>query len=225
MLSNYTKEVDLLKTWHGKAKEIAIKAESMDSFNQSYIQPLHEFRYSLDHFMRSLEYEDNEKNRENIKKAIRSAIGHLQRTYSDSIEWMLVNVKEEYLVTLNDYTNAQIQQCFPEYYTKVRPALEEITKSVDEYKINKSVEKATETDELTDNELEKTQDIADQFVSEKVAEQLQEYLDMLHNREASLIEANKKDKKADIRDKFIFPIITAALGAIIATIITTCILM
>ena len=154
MLANYTSEVKLLKTWHEKAKEIAIKAESMDSLNKSYVQPLHELRYCLDHFMRSLDYEETDENKENIKKSIRSAIGHLQRTYSDSIEWMLVNVKEEYLLTLDGYTNDQIQLGFPEYYTEIRPALEEITKIVDEYKINKSVEKATDMEGLTENELE-----------------------------------------------------------------------
>lgn len=225
MLSNYTNEIELLKTWHKKAKEIAIKAESMDSFNKSYIQPLHEFRYCLDHFMRSLDYEETEENEENIKKSIHSAIGHLQRTYSDSIEWMLVNVKEEYLFTLNRYTNDQIQRVFPEYYAEVRPALEEITRIVDEYKINKSVEKATATEWLTDNELKMTQNVADQFVSEDVANKLQKYLNMLHSREISLIEARRRDKKADIKDKIIFPVITAVVGAVIATIITTCILM
>lgn len=225
MLANYTKELKLLQTWHKKAKEVAIKAESMDALNKSYVQPLHEFRYCLDHFMRSLEYEETEENKENIKKSIRSAIGHLQRTYSDSIEWMLVNVKEEYVITLNDYTNNQVQLGFPEYYTEVRPALEKITKIVDEYKINKSIEKATEIEELTDNELEMTQNAANQFVSEDVAEKLQIYLNMLHSREVSLIEAKARDKKADVKDKVIFPIISAAVGAIIATIITTCILM
>lgn len=221
MLSNYTDEVELLKVWHGRAKEIAIKAESMDSLNKSYVQPLHELRYCLDHFMRSLDYEENEENKENIKKSIRSAIGHLQRTYSDSIEWMLVNVKEEYLFILDGYTNEQVQLAFPEYYTEIRPALEKITQIVDEYKINKSVEKATEPTMA----LEVAQNAANQFLTEDVAEKLQNYLDLLHSREVSLIEAKARDRKAAIRDKIILPIITAAVGAIIATVITACILI
>lgn len=225
MLSNYTEDIKLLKNWHEKAKAIAIKAESMDSLNQAYLQPLHEFRYCLDHFMRSLDYEDTESNTEYIKKSLRSAIGHLQRTYSDSIEWMLVNVMEEYLLVLDDCTNEQIQTVFPEYYIEIRPELEKITKIVNDYKINKSVEKATEPGNLTDSELKMTQDVANQFVAENVAKNLQNYLDILHTREIALIEAKERDKKVKIRETIIFPIITAAVGAIIAAIVTTCFFM
>lgn len=225
MLSNYTEDIKLLKKWHEKAKTIAIEAESMDSLNKAFVQPLHEFRYCLDHFMRSLDYEESEKNAENIKKSLRSAIGHLQRTYSDSIEWMLVNVMEEYLLVLNNYTNEQIEAAFPEYYKEVRPELEKITRMVNDYKKSKSVEKATEPGSFTDSELEKTEDVANQFVAEKVAENLRKYLDLLHNREISLIEAKARDKRENMRDKIIFPIITAVAGAVIASTITTCFFM
>lgn len=225
MLTNFTNEVELLKVWHKRAKEIAIKAESMDSLNQSYVQPLHELRYCLDHFMRSLDYEENKKNEENIKKSIRSAIGHLQRTYSDSIEWMLVNVKEEYVLTLDGYTNEQVQMAFPEYYTEIRLALEKIAQIVDEYKINKSVEKATITEISADGEVEVLQNVANQFLAEDVAEKLQNYMDILHSREVSLIEVKVRDKKAVIKDKVILPIVTADVGAIIATVVTACILI
>lgn len=222
MLVDYTDEVELLRLWYEKAKEAAIKAESMDSLNKAYIQPLHEFRYCLDHFMRSIDFEQSAESKEIIRKSIFSAVGHLQRSYSDSIEWILVNVKEEYMVTLAKYTNDQIQIAFPEYYTEIRPALEKITQAVNEYKINKSVERATEI--LSDRELKTLQIVTDQFLTEDVAEKLQNFRNTLHSREESLIEAKRRDRRAAVKDKVILPIITGALGAVIATIIT-CVLM
>ena len=103
MLEEYTNEIKKLQKWYKRASEIVIKAESMDSISRGYVQPLNELRYCLDHFMRSLDSEEAGKDNDNdkekiqaiIKKSIDSAIGHLQRTYSDSIEWILVSVKEE----------------------------------------------------------------------------------------------------------------------------------
>lgn len=208
MLDKYANDIKVLRTWYQRAKEIAIKAESMDSLNKAYIQPLHELRYCLDHFMRCFDYEEDGKKEDLIKKSISSAVGHLQRTYSDSIEWMLVNVKEEYVVVLEQYTNEQIQMAFPEYYTEIRPALEKMTKAVDEYKINKSVEKATESIEstteieiLSDDQLEMLQVVTDQFLSEDLAKKLQDYLDILHSREVSLLEVKVRDEKVALKDK------------------------
>jgi hypothetical protein len=217
MLNEYTKEIVVLRAWYTRAKDIAIKAESMDSLNKGYIQPLHELRYCLDHFMRCFDYEQAGESQEIIKKSISSAIGHLQRTYSDSIEWMLVNVKEEYIITLDDYKNEQIQMVFPEYYSEIRPSLEKITKVINEYKINKSVEKATEI--ISDNELEILQVVTDQFLTEDVAEKLQIYLDILHDREASLIEVKKRDRKAAIKDKIVIPLMTGIIGVVLGFVL------
>ena len=68
MLTSCTKEVEALRIWYKRAKEIAIKAESMDLLNKAYLQPLHEFRYCLDHLMRSLDYEQEKK----VKKLLKN---------------------------------------------------------------------------------------------------------------------------------------------------------
>lgn len=225
MLEEYTDEIKKLQLWHKRASEIVIKAESMDSISRGYIHPLNELRYCLDHFMRSLDYDeagkdkgiDKERTRILIKKSIDSAIGHLQRTYSDSIEWILVSVKEEYVSTLKKYTNDQIKEVFPEYYTEIRPAIESITDVVNTYKINKSIEKTTLSIEpLSDDELKMLQNVTDQFLAEDIAEKLMNYLKMLHSREVSLIEIRKKDRKSAIIDKLLIPIITGIIGAVIA---------
>lgn len=42
MLEKYKKDIEVLITWYERAKEVTIIAESLDTVNGSFIQPLHE---------------------------------------------------------------------------------------------------------------------------------------------------------------------------------------
>lgn len=220
MLNNYTDEVNLLLKWYERTKRVVIEAESFDTLNKAYIQPLHEQRYCLEHFVRAITYEqESENNEETIKKSITSAIGHLQRAYSDSIEWMLMSVKEEYITILKPFSNEQINTVLPEYYTEIRPTFEKITDTVNRYKETKSIERATDIEIVSDGELKTLCIIAEQFLSDDVVKILKDYLNLLHNREQALIEAKKRDRWITIRDKIIIPIITAIIGGLIVAFI------
>lgn len=212
MLSNHEDKVKLLLEWYIKSKEVSIKAESMDKSNTGYIQPLHEQRYCLDHFMRAINYYYNNESDKIIEKAINSAIGHLQRVYSDSIEWMLVSVKEEYLKELNQYSNEQILQGFPEYYSEIRPDIEEITEQVNNYKTNKSIEKTSSVDP-------EIKSIESYFFSSDIVTKLETYRNELHKHIKILSEIKFKDRKYIIRDKLLFPILTGIIGAVLGGLI------
>lgn len=217
MLEKYEKDIDLLLTWYGRAKEVTILAESLDTINRAFIQPLHEQRYCLDHFVRAISYERRGNSDENVKKAISSAISHLQRAYSDSVEWTLVSVVDEFSISLEPYTSEQIVRGFPKYYSEIRPKIDEITNEVNKYKLNKSVEKASNTKEAARAE------IAEQFVDGDVVKKLKEYLEDLHNCQGALIDIKKRDdkkeKEATIKDEFILPIVTGVIGAVIGALI------
>lgn len=227
MLDNYTEDVELLITWYERAKEVTIEAESLDTGSGTFIQPLHEQRYCLDHFIRAITYAEDGEAEEKVKKAISSAIGHLQRDYSDSVEWMQVSVMEEYTSFLSPFTSEEINKGFPEYYSKVRIELDKIRDLVNAYKKNKSIEKASEV--ITDEEANKLTRITDQILAENVVIKLKEHLKLLHERQSVLLEIQERDrreeKKATIKDKIMLPIITGAAGAIIAAIVTACILL
>lgn len=224
MLNKYDQEIELLLQWYERAKEVTIKAESLDTFNKGYIQPLHEQRYSFDHFLRAIHYEkrsqeNTDDNNKNVAKAIDSAIGHLQRAYSDSIEWMMVSVKDEYDRVLGQYTNDQIKDAFPEYYSEIRVSMEDITEIVNEYKINKSIEEAVDSDILSDENLEKLNKTTSQFLSTDVVNKLERYLKILHKKECSLIETKKRDKKESWKEKIIIPILTAIVSGVVVALI------
>lgn len=220
MLEKYSKEIGQLTDWYAKAKAAAIRAESMDPTRTSFIQPLHEQRYSYDHFMRAVDYDAEEGNEELVKKALNAAVGHLQRAYSDAVEWMLVSVKDEYSKTLEQYTNAQIAQAFPEYYQTIKTSLTKITKAVDEYKINKGIEKTTAEIELSEEELKKIDATAKEFLSLDVVNTLINHRDELYIHESALVEVSKKDKKGVFKDKYLIPIITGVVSGIVVLILT-----
>ena len=223
MLNKYDQEIELLLKWYERAKEVTIKAESLDTFNKGYIQPLHEQRYSFDHFLRAVNYEKNSNGKtdddKNVIKAIDSVIGHLQRAYSDSIEWILVSVKDEYDKILAQYTNDQIKDAFSEYYSEIRPSMEDITEIVNEYKINKSIEEVVDSDIISAEELQKLKKTTDQFLSIDVVNKLESYLKILHKKEASLIETKKRDKKESRKEKILIPILTAIVSGVIVALI------
>lgn len=216
MLDNYEKDIKLLVTWYVRAKEVTITAESLDTINGTFIQPLHEQRYCLDHLIRAVLYEKEGKPEELVKKAISSAISHLQRAYSDSVEWMLVSVVDEFSNILAPYTSEQISKGFSKYYSEIRPNIDKITGIVNQYKIVKSAERATNTEETGIAES------AEQFVDEKVVQDLQRYLEELHNSQGALIDIKSRDdeqkKKVIIKDKIMFPIVTGVIGTIVGTL-------
>ncbi len=86
---------------------------------------------------------------------------------------------------------------------------------VGEYKINKSIEKTTEIEDLSESELKALQIVTDQFLLEEIADKLQNYLAILHSREVSLIEAKRRDRRVSIKDKIIIPIVTGIAGGIL----------
>lgn len=229
MFDNYDEPIKLLMEWYSRAKQVAIIAESLDSFNQGYIQPLHEQRYCLDHFIRAIEYyrDDNvtNKGKEKIEKAFSSAIAHLQRCYSDSIEWILISVKDYYDQVLSQYDMETIQEVFPQYYAEIRPNIYKIIKTINRYKELKSVEEAisAEGDSNVDDVLRSHDKevgfISNQLLSEEVVTTMCEYLDIINEKESALAEVKIKKQKKTFKDYILIPtivgIVSAAVGGLL----------
>lgn len=228
MFKEYNKEIQRLLEWYQRAKRAAIFAESLDTLNKAYIQPLHEQRYCLDHFVRAIDYYENTQlspdiKAEKVRASFASAIAHLQRCYSDSIEWMLVSVKDYYVEKLDGYDKEVIREVFPEYYTDIRPVLNDLTVKINEYKSTKKVEESQTEPSLSKEESEKIDAVANGLLSINVAETMSAYIAKLDAVESELIHTQLKNKKKSRREKIFLPGLiglgTASIGAIIAAII------
>ncbi len=221
MLDKYEKDIEILLAWYERAKEATIIAESLDTVNGSFIQPLHEQRYSFDHFIRSMVYDKDGSSEEKVRKAISAAISHLHRGYSDSVEWIYVSVLDEYTSFLKTFTTEQIMKGFPDYYSKIRPELDKIKNQIDKYKINKSIEKVSAV--MTEEEDVKLVEAANQYLSEDLIHNLKQYLEMLHERQGTLLEIANRDKEEEkrktIKDNIVLPIITGVVGAVLGALL------
>ncbi len=227
MLDVYESEMKSLIEWYVRAKDLAIEVD--DFSDKTYIQPLHELRYSYDHFMRAVIYErNNAGDSELVKRAIMSAKGHLLRAYSDCIEWLLVTVKAEYDRVLQPtnqvYSAEEINSVFPEYYQYIRTELNQITVAVTEYKKHKKIEqdsKVIDNDGFYDAKFISTLcDDAGGFFDNKYAKKLKEYLISIQNAEVDLIKVKKTKKKKFALQNILIPIATATAAALIAWGIT-----
>lgn len=195
MLDKYEKDIEVLLAWYERAKEATIIAESLDTVNGSFIQTLHEQRYSFDHFIRSVVYDKDGSSEEKVKKAISAAISHLHRGYSDSVEWIYVSVLDEYTSFLKNFNTEQIAKGFPDYYSEIRPELDKIKNQIDKYKINKSIEKVS--DVITEEETVELAEASNQYLSENLIHKLRQYLEMLHERQGTLLEIANRDKEEE----------------------------
>jgi len=227
MLNAYESEIESLLEWYVRAKDLAIEVD--DFSDKTYIQPLHELRYSYDHFMRAVMYEAEKTEDESyLKRAIMSAKGHLLRAYSDCIEWLLVTVKGEYNRVLQPfnqtYSAEEINSVFPQYYEFIRNELDQITASVTEYKKHKKIEEdgnAVDKDGFYDAKfINSLCDDASGFFDHKYATKLKEYISYIHKAEVDLIKVKKIRKKKFVLQNVLLPIATATAAALISWGIT-----
>lgn len=141
MLENCGPQVDNLVEWYIEVKKAYIDAESLDINFKNYVQPSHEMRYSFDHFIRAITWDNLDlPNGKSSEKAIESSIGHLKRAYCDIVEWSFLSVMQKYDRKLKKYSSEVILKGFPDYYSVIKPRLLAIQDEINVYKNNKSVE-------------------------------------------------------------------------------------
>lgn len=217
MLENHITTIENLIKWYLEVKNVILKIENENE--KIYIQAYNELRYSYDHFIRAINWELSKKTTFtqdqisnidcSIEKAINSSVNHLQRAYSDICEWYFLKVKEICIQTLSPYTTEQISKALPNYYSSIKPKLEEIGKYLTIYKENKSSENNNLSDENVDS-----------LLFSKQIEDLSNILSQIKNSEISLIEIKYKDKKNKFLTKFLLPISTAVASGLIVYIAT-----
>lgn len=199
MLENCGPQVSNLIDWYIEVKKAYIDAESLDVNFKNYVQPSHEIRYSFDHFIRAITWDNSDMpNGESSEKAIASSIGHLKRAYCDIVEWSFLSVMQKYDRVLKKYSPEVILKGFPDYYSVIKPRLLVIQDEINVYKNNKSVE--------SDEKL-----FLDSLMKEIV-----DYNKKIEAIEPSLIEVKKDLLKNTIVKSILIPLIIAAISAVVS---------
>lgn len=218
MLENHKNDIENLVAWYTEVKSVILVAEEEDMNGKLYFQPYNELRYAFDHLMRAVGWDlqknstscsDEQKAQldESTRKGIQASIGHLQRSYSDVCEWYYLNVKDYCRNLLSNYTVEQIVAAIPDYYITIKPRLEKLGEELVTYKETKS----SENNDLAHN--------ADIQVFSSHFNELTGILKTVKDPEASLVEIKSKAKKERLFKDIITPIITGAMGALVASLI------
>lgn len=220
MLDKYNADIDNFFSWYVEVKSILTSAEIAELNGKIYFQPYNELRYALDHFMRAIGWskeqaavaEDKKVELDkNIKSALKSATGHLQRAYSDVLEWYFLTVKNMCVKTLTPYESEQIIHAIPNYYSEIKPFLMQFEKNLAFYKENKSSEK---------NDLTSEENADFILFNSDDFNKLGKIFETVQKSEASLMEMRSKGKKKNIITAVIIPVITCIVGTVVGGIIT-----
>lgn len=121
------KELQLL---YQKLKEIALLAETVSG--DVVLASINEYRYALDHLMRSISPEVD------MREQFAKAKAHLYRGAYDSYEVIAIIKLEQIKSAVSPFSSDVVARTFPGYYTEVLPKILEIETSLVECRSHKA---------------------------------------------------------------------------------------
>ena len=126
------------------AKDLMINAEEITAEQVLDLQAINEFRSALDHVMKALAARFDLKSVKDIKeysyKNIDKAYGHVYRAAYDALDWTSLNLKDFIVKELQGFPLVTIKDVLPEYYTTMRPRIEQIKTDIAKFRLGKDVE-------------------------------------------------------------------------------------
>jgi hypothetical protein len=120
---------------HNEAKTLFLLAEEIEP-NQfrDFIQPINEHRHSLEHIVRAqanvLGIDPDGVDESYQEDSLRKALGHEYRAFFDCADWIAIILREEISDTLTPYDAACIKEVLPEYYSRLRSRITEISTTI-----------------------------------------------------------------------------------------------
>ena len=183
--------------------------EETDTELNTNLQPLNEFRASLDHLMRIMaienldDYKDKDANYEATK--LRS---HLRRALFDICDMISINYRNKIIDVLEDYSVEEIQSALPNYYSEIRPRIEMISEEIAFLRTDKRF-KGDKKEETAEDDYP------------KIIEELQGYYKTINLSIPLLLEIREKKRKTESKDfviKWVIPIASFITGFLMSIV-------
>lgn len=132
---------------YGDAKALALYAEEIDIGFNTFLQPTRETSQAFDHLVRAKSYEygvghdpqSKEVDPSYITDALDKTLGHVYRAFFDSADWMALCLRERIREDLENYSRECITAVLPDYYSEMRPRIDEISKNIAKFREEKDV--------------------------------------------------------------------------------------
>lgn len=161
--------------------------EPREERRHTFLQPILEQRNTLDHLMRAEAVVLGKSSRSNadeyVRKQLIKALHHLYRGYFDAADWLSIRTREEVLHLLGGHSHQAINAAIPNYYSELRPQLEQYSGKIAALRSDKDAEK--EPDEM----------FADVEHYAQVLERIKEIYETIALRMPSLLEHSASEER------------------------------
>lgn len=200
---------DRIYSFYNTLKRLYAECEETDPELKTNLQPLNEFRAALDHLMRivAIEHLDEYKDR-NMEKEAESLFSHLCRAFYDVADMLAMNYRNKIVDALKKYNSDIIAKALPDYYSVIKPRIEELSLEIAELRTSKGFGKSKE-EERVETYLRIVQTLRDDW---KIVNKAQKTLSDLHN----------KNKVRKIMLNIVLPVAAFVIGIVglVATIVS-----
>jgi len=186
-------QIEKLCRMYGRIKHYMLKAEEFGLKHKTYLQPRLELYQAFDHIMSEyfLEQLDDKTG------SLDGAMKHMYTAFFDIADWTINEIRRLVFMDLERFSPDVIKTAIPEYYSEIRPALDELVDKITEIREGKTFEKLESVDEYAE-----------------LLDKAYEYIKKIRRSQGSLIELRKKN-----RIKTILVPVISILGIIVTIII------
>ena len=199
-------------SYYNSIKKLYIECEETDPDLKTNLQPLNEFRAALDYLMRIVAIEKiDEYKSEDADLQADKLLSHLRRAFYDICDMLSVNYRNKIVDALENYSSENITAALPNYYSEIRPDIEELSNRIAKLRLDNGFNKADEENHI-------------QCYME-IINKLKEYYQQIIKVTPSLEELKKREKKTkrkNIITQYIIPIVSVVV-AVVSIIIGVCV--
>ena len=177
---------------YGEIKHYMLMAEEFGFEQKTYLHPRLELYQAFDHVISEyfLEQLDNK------EAKLDGAMKHMYTAFFDVADWTSMQIRNHVFMELKHFSSDAIKTAIPEYYSRTRPALDELNGKITGIREGKTFEKIEQVDEYA-----------------QLLDKAYEYIKEIRRSQGSLIELRKKS-----RIKTMLGPIIGILGIIVAII-------
>ncbi len=121
-------------------KDLILYSEELNNLD-TFMPPINEIKDAFDHFMRvtSVKFGMNDGDEQYIQTNLDKIFSHIYRATFELFDYIRVFQKDSIDKKLNGISNDALVSVFPDYYQRIKPAMEDLINKIPSYKKAKDI--------------------------------------------------------------------------------------
>ena len=121
-------------------KDLILYSEELNNLS-TFMPPINEIKDAFDHFMRitSVKFGMNQGDDEYVHTNLDKVFSHIYRATFELFDYIRIYQKDSVDKKLTGISNESLIHVFPDYYQKIKPAMEELISKIPTYKKDKDI--------------------------------------------------------------------------------------